>query len=299
MSESLPVLGLGVSLSLSEKPSPLTLCQAQKNETDVFRPQFIEYAGLCDVVCVQEDLQALQAANIQSLFHPSFINFCGSFANSADWLNLANQHIAKAQSPWFAQDCAYCFWQEGFGYSSQFGFFIPPILNEASLSKSIERVKEVQAAINVPLAIEPPPVTFSIGQMPVLEFFSRLSTEADCKLLLDVGHLVSYQMATGQNIQQDLNHLPLERVIEVHIAGGEVRQVEQGPIYIDAHHKPIQKESWAMLEALLPLLPNLKALCFECEGIEETDVLTNLALIKEKLLGLSTNPALVEKVLAA
>ena len=176
---------------------------------------------------------------------------------------------------------------------------MPPILNAASLEKAIQRVQEVQAVIDVPLAIEPPPVTFSIGQMPMLDFFTRLSLEADCALLLDVGHLVSYQMATGQNIKEALAQLPLERVIEVHIAGGEVRTIEQGPIYIDAHHKPIQPESWAMLEALLPLLPNLKAVCFECEGIEADIVLAQLNMIKDKLIALSINPELLNKVRAA
>ena len=300
--KNLPVLGLGASLSLSEQPEPLQLCQPQFDHDqadNIFRPQFVEYAGLCDFSRIKNDLEPLLEANIQTLFHPSFINFCGSFENSQVWLDLANQHIAAVKSPWFAQDCAYCFWQEAYGYSSQFGFFMPPILNAASLEKAIERVKEVQAVINVPLAIEPPPVTFSIGQMPMLEFFTRLSLEADCALLLDVGHLVSYQMATGQNIIETLDKLPLDRVIEVHIAGGEVSTIEQGPIYIDAHHKPIQRESWAMLKALLPLLPNLKAVCFECEGIDSATVFAQLSMIKDKLTALSINPDLVNKVLAS
>ena len=50
----LPVLGLGVSLSLGEKPSPLSLYE---NTQYAFQPQFIEYAGLCDVNLLQEQLQ--------------------------------------------------------------------------------------------------------------------------------------------------------------------------------------------------------------------------------------------------
>jgi hypothetical protein len=38
--------------------------------------------------------------------------------------------LARVNSAWFAQDCAYCFWQAGQSYSTQLGYFIPPILNE-------------------------------------------------------------------------------------------------------------------------------------------------------------------------
>ena len=102
------------------------------------------------------------------LYHPSYINFCGSFANDSAWLQTAAHHISTVQSAWFAQDCAYCFWQAGQSYSSQLGYFIPPILNEASLQLAVSRVQEVQAFMPVPVAIEPPPMTFVVGTMPNL-----------------------------------------------------------------------------------------------------------------------------------
>ena len=44
--DELPTLGVGASLSLSSKPDPVTLVEAQGG------PSFVEYAGLGDVYAV-------------------------------------------------------------------------------------------------------------------------------------------------------------------------------------------------------------------------------------------------------
>lgn len=274
MFDDLPNYGIGASLSLSSQPDPVKLAQQPGG------PQFIEYAGLVDVERVEEEVQRVRDAGIPVLYHPSYLNFCGSFKNSNAWIHATKKHIESVESAWFAQDCAYCYWQEGYGYSSQFGYFIPPILNKASLDRAVERISEITATIETPVAIEPPPVTFVAGQMPVFEFFGELAERTDCALLLDMGHLVSYQMATDTPVMDAIQALPVERVIEVHIAGGKLREGEFGPIYIDAHESPILDVTWRMLEEFLPLLPNVKALCYECEGIGEQEVLITLKKLR-------------------
>ena len=87
-------------------------------------------------------------------------------------------------------------------------------------------------------------------------------------------------MATGRAVTDALSALPVERVIEVHVAGGDVEEGVDGPIYIDAHERPVREETWAMLDRMLPELPNLKALCFECEGVSEAAVLSTLARLR-------------------
>ena len=279
--ESLPTLGVGASLSLSADPDPVSLVRAKGG------PSFVEYAGLVDVEQVSAEVGRIRAAGAAVLYHPSYINFCGSWSNSTAWLEATARHVAAVNSPWFAQDVAYCFWQEGAGYSTQLGYFIPPILNEASLERAVERVREVQSAVPVPVAIEPPPMTFVVGNMPLFSFFGRLAERADCAILLDMGHLVSWEMASGGKVISALDGFPRERVIEVHIAGGRVERGSGGPIYIDAHECAIQEQTWKMLEALLPALPAVRALCFECEGAREPQVLSTLARLRTLVRELS------------
>ena len=273
--EKLPTLGIGASLSLSSKPDPVTLVNSAGG------PSFVEYAGLVDVEAVIDEVERVRATGTPVLFHPSYINFCGSFANSSVWLEETARQIKTVHSPWFAQDCAYCFWQEGAGYSSQLGYFIPPIYNQTSLELAIQRVKEVQAVMSVPVAIEPPPVTFVAGTIPLFTFFGELSRATDCALLLDMGHLVSYEMASGRKVRDALDELPCDRVVEVHVAGGRLKKGDVGSIYVDAHECAILDETWQMFDAMLPELPNVKAVCYECEGVNENTVLTTLKKIRQ------------------
>ena len=106
MIKQLPTLGVGASLSLSSKPDPVALVNTAGG------PSFIEYAGLVDVDAVIDEVERVHAAGAPVLFHPSYINFCGSFANSTIWLEETARHIETVNSSWFAQDCAYCFWKE-------------------------------------------------------------------------------------------------------------------------------------------------------------------------------------------
>ncbi len=287
---NLPVLGVGASLSLSARPDPVALVQAPGG------PSFVEYAGRVNVDEVRAEVDKIRAAGASVLFHPSYINFCGSYQNSTAWLEETARHVAAVQSPWFAQDCAYCFWNESHGYSSQLGYFIPPILTEASLAYALQRVREVQRVVPVPVAIEPPPLAFVVGTLPLLTFFGRLAEAADCAILLDVGHLVSYEMASGRRVRECLAQFPRERVIEVHIAGGRLEGETNAPIYIDEHERDVLPQAWAMLEELLPELPNLRAVCFECEGASVGRVLGTLARLRRTVLAKSVSPDLVRKV---
>jgi uncharacterized protein len=288
--ENLPTLGLGASLSLSAQPDPVKLVKAAGG------PGFVEYAGLVDVDQVIDEVQRIRDAGVPVLFHPSYINFCGSHPNSEAWLKATAEHIKTVGSAWFAQDCAYCFWQEGPGYSSQLGYFIPPIFNKASLDKAIRRVKEVQAIIPTIVAIEPPPVSFVVGTMPLFSYFGQIAEKTDCAILLDMGHLVSYEMASGRRVRETMNDLPCERVVEIHIAGGRLKKGEDGPIYIDAHESSILDQTWTMLEDMLPELPNVKAVCYECEGVDEKSVLSTLKRLRKLLIELSASKELVAKL---
>lgn len=292
--EKLPTLGVGASLSLSSKPDPVSLVKAQGG------PSFVEYSGLVDVDEVIDEVEKIRAAGAPVLFHPSYINFCGSYPNSNAWLEATAKHIEAVESPWFAQDVAYCFWEEGAAYSTSLGYFIPPPFNQASLQLAVERVKEVQAKVSVPVAVEPPPVTFIIGSMPLFSFFGSLAKQTDCAILLDMGHLVSYEMASGRSVLDAIDELPCERVVEIHIAGGRLKEGNKeagaGPIYVDAHECTIVDQTWQMLESMLPRLPNVKAVCYECEGVNENTVLTTLERLRKIVREKSSSKLLVERL---
>ena len=93
----------------------------------------------------------------------------------------------------------------------------------------------------------------------------RLCEEADTGLLLDCAHLAIYQRMLGNAALDGLARFPLERVVEMHVAGGTEREVDGLPFVDDDHGTDILPDTWEIVEFVATRAPNLKAVVFECE----------------------------------
>ena len=82
---------------------------------------------------------------------------------------------------------------------------------------------------------------------------------------------------------EGLSSFPLERVVELHVAGG-MRGQHLGRDYIEDDHRPtVLDETWEILEFVVPRAPNLKAVVFECERNPLDDCLDGFARIASVL----------------
>jgi uncharacterized protein (UPF0276 family) len=106
------------------------------------------------------------------------------------------------------------------------------------------------AAPGVPLLLENIAYTFipSGQEMTEAEFVSEVLAACDCGLLLDLENVHANARNHGYNPVEYLEALPLDRAIEVHLAGG----VEHDGIYADTHSRPVPEASWRLLEWLVP-----------------------------------------------
>jgi uncharacterized protein (UPF0276 family) len=104
----------------------------------------------------------------------------------------------------------------------------------------------------------------------LLDFIARISREADCAIVLDIGHLLGYQYATGRAPgDMPLDRFPFERVIEIHLVGLE-RSVSGAHVcYLDQHGAAVTEPCWQLLRELLPRMRNLKDLTLEQEFCED------------------------------
>ena len=82
--DQMPVLGVGVSLSLGTQPDPIALGKSPQG------PDFIEYAGAVDVSLYHKEVTELKQAGIPLLYHPSCLNLCGPWPNPSAWLKQVN-----------------------------------------------------------------------------------------------------------------------------------------------------------------------------------------------------------------
>jgi len=142
------------------------------------------------------------------------------------------------------------------------GFMLPPAQSPAGVALAAANIRRHRAAIGgIPVAVETPvsylpPVP---GESPDGEFVAAVADTADCGILLDLHNVLCNARNGRQSVEAFCDALPLERVWELHLAGGE----NEAGFYVDAHAGLADPELMEIAAALVPRLPRLRAVTFE------------------------------------
>ena len=112
----------------------------------------------------------------------------------------------------------------------------------------------------------------------MLEFMNVVSREADCGIVLDVGHLIGYQQGTGRAMSDmPFAAFPFDRVIEIHLAGLQFSHVGDETAIIDQHSYPIHDLCWEFFADHVRRMTNLKGVTLEQEFCTTEMVAQHLA----------------------
>lgn len=166
------------------------------------------------------------------------------------------------------------------------GFLLPPVQSPAAVSAAASNIRRLKRQLDVPFAFETgvnylkrQPYEMSDGA-----FFGAVAEEADCGILLDLHNLWCNEKNGRQSVLEVLDEMPLERVWEVHLAGGN----EFSGYWLDAHSGLVPAPLMRLAAEVIPRLPNLKAIVFEIIGdymthhrLGETEIREQLRQIGE------------------
>ena len=129
------------------------------------------------------------------------------------------------------------------------GHLLPVPRNQDSLLVLTANVRQAQAGLQVPLALEPiaalaewPENTMTEGQ-----FLSELLDRTGALLVLDVANVYANAVNNGRDPLATLLEFPLERIAYCHIAGGVVLD----GLYQDTHQAPVPAEVLELAGELL------------------------------------------------
>ena len=141
------------------------------------------------------------------------------------------------------------------------GFLLPPRQNDAGVEQAVRNLARLAEAVRRPVAIENPVNYLAprADEIPDGEFIAAVCERADCGLLLDLHNVYTNARNGRQTTEAFLGSLPMERVWEVHVAGG----FEHEGLWLDAHSGPVEPEVLELLGLLLPRLKNLQSVIFE------------------------------------
>jgi len=113
-------------------------------------------------------------------------------------------------------------------------------------------------------------------------FLNRLVESSSCGLLLDLFNLYCNSLNHHFDLIDALARLRLDRVVEVHLAGGKFVE----GFILDGHCNAVPEPVWAALEWLLPRADNLAGVVYEV--LEPALPLVGLDTLRDQLLRLRT-----------
>jgi uncharacterized protein len=128
------------------------------------------------------------------------------------------------------------------------GHLLPVPRTREALGVLVDNVRAAQAVLGVPLALEniAPLLAWPDAELSEGAFLAELCDRTGAFLLLDVANLHASAVNLGQDPDEVLGELPLERVVYVHAAGG----VERDGVYHDTHAHPLTAPVLDLLDAL-------------------------------------------------
>lgn len=141
------------------------------------------------------------------------------------------------------------------------GFLLPPLQSLETVTMAVRNIRQFKSKLLVPFAFENAPNYLRPipQELPDGEFLARIAEDADCGILLDMHNLWCNEINGRQPVGDVLASLPLDRVWEVHLAGGD----DYRGYWLDAHSGLIPEKLIEVCFEWFPKLPNLKAIIFE------------------------------------
>jgi hypothetical protein len=167
----------------------------------------------------------------------------------------------RFQSPWHSDHLATFRVKDLSGSVIDVGFPMPVPYDRAALACVADRVRQMQDTIPVPFLLENNVYYFETPEQEMTEpeFLNELCVDTGCGLLLDLHNLHTNANNHGFDAEVFLDTIDLERVVEIHIAGGH----EFEGVWLDSHSGICPERVWDFLAQVLPRAQNVAGLVFE------------------------------------
>jgi uncharacterized protein (UPF0276 family) len=277
---SLPVLGIGVSTEYGAARAPGSLDVMKLRAERPRWASFLEIGVELDKG-LDGDARAWIAQGLPCTYHFLDVNLDDDTDFDAAWLARVRDLCDEMKPAWLCGDAG--LWHFGPRDRGHM-LLLPPVLVDEAATMMARGVARLREAMGREVLPENPPGTAFVGDLHLLDFFTRVAERADSGLLLDVAHLAMFQRARGHDALFGLDACALDRVVEIHVAGGAERDTNGFAWIDDVHGTAVLDDVWRIFEHVVPLCRNLKAVVFECERNANDAVTAGFERIERRLL---------------
>jgi uncharacterized protein (UPF0276 family) len=225
--------------------------------------------------------------------HGLTLSVGGTDPLDAEYLRALARIVRDLGTPWHSDHLSFA---TARGRASHELLPVPRKL--ASVGRIAERIDAAREAIGLPVAVENVSAYWHPGRAELTEvdFLTRVCAAADCALLLDVNNVYVNSVSFGFDPEAWLNEAPLERVVQIHVAGHEWHRVDAadlgeacdartpGAIPIDTHGAPVIPEVMRLLEVALERTGEVPVLLERDTNVpDHADLLDEMSLIRAAL----------------
>lgn len=256
----LPTLGIGISTEPGSAAAggvdAVRLAAEHPGTID-----FLEYGG--DLARgLDEHVRRWAGAGLPTTYHFLDLNLAERGDADAVWAAITRARADEIGAAWLCGDGG--LWHFG-PRARGHEILAPPVLTPESADEMADALGEAMERLGRPVLPENPPAAAYVGELHVLDYFARVVERAGAGMLLDCAHLAIFQRARGLAALTGLDGFPLERVIELHVAGGTPASAGGFSWVEDSHVPELLPETRAIVEWIVPRAPALRAIVFECE----------------------------------
>jgi uncharacterized protein (UPF0276 family) len=257
---NLPELGVGLNWFPGLEP----VLKANEELIDVLEvePQSFwrRERGASNLVLDRTALEGLRRRRKPKLVHSVACPIGGTLAGPGVELEQVAAIARELASPWVSEHLSFnrVADESGMWHS---GFLLPPRQTLAGVEAAVVSARALSVCLPVPIAIETG-VNYlrpRTDELPDGEFVARVAEAADCGILLDLHNVWTNERNGRQPLADYIEQLPLERVWEIHVAGGHSHR----GFWLDAHSGAVPADLMELAARIIPRLPNLKAIVFE------------------------------------
>lgn len=202
--------------------------------------------------------------------HGVGLNVGGADPLDDDYLSGLRALVHELRAPWFSDHL--CYSRLGGVYLHD---LLPLPFSAAAVEHVVPRVRQVMDFIERPFLLENPTyyAVMPGQELSEAEFLSTVLEEADCGLLLDVNNVHVNARNHGYDPYAFIDALPLERVVQVHLAG----HTRRDGVLIDTHGAPVDEEVWRLYRHLCSKVTGFSTLVEWDQDVPSLDVVLDEA----------------------
>lgn len=145
-----------------------------------------------------------------------------------------------------------------------------PIMSKDAINVTVENVLKCHSLLNIPIAIENPPIYWVDSEIEFWDYFFYIADQADCLIAFDVGHFVGYCRSLDKKIYFPQEQSAVwDKIVTLHLSGMKSWNWNGIPVWMDRHSESFNPQLQSITSYCLKKTRSLYCLLMEMEGASE------------------------------